>query len=77
MDITRPKGQQCLLEWARPLLGRHAIRELIDPGLRNSYLEQEIYSMLQCASLCIRHNPHSRPRMSQVLRMLEVDIVIN
>ncbi|GLU10028.1 hypothetical protein SLE2022_268570 [Rubroshorea leprosula] len=34
MDITRPKGQQCLLECARPLLERHAIQELIDPWVK-------------------------------------------
>ncbi|KAK8509069.1 hypothetical protein V6N12_018158 [Hibiscus sabdariffa] len=66
MDISRPKGQQCLTEWARPLLESHAIRELVDPRLGNNYVEQEVYGMLQCASLCIRRDPHTRPRMSQV-----------
>ncbi|XWS72158.1 hypothetical protein CRYUN_Cryun02cG0016300 [Craigia yunnanensis] len=66
MDINRPKGQQCLTEWARPLLESYAIRELVDPRLRNCYAEQEVYGMLQCASLCIRRDPYSRPRMSQV-----------
>ncbi|XVE70579.1 hypothetical protein DITRI_Ditri10aG0082900 [Diplodiscus trichospermus] len=75
MDINRPKGQQCLTEWARPLLESHAIGELVDPRLRNCYVEQEVYGMLQCASLCIRRDPHSRPRMSQVLRMLEGDVI--
>ncbi|ESR64672.1 hypothetical protein CICLE_v10007650mg [Citrus x clementina] len=77
MDLNRPRGQQCLTEWARPLLKRHAIGELIDPRLRNCYSEREVYGMLQCASLCIRKDPHSRPRMSQVLRMLEGDILMN
>ncbi|XP_022754905.1 inactive protein kinase SELMODRAFT_444075-like [Durio zibethinus] len=77
MDINRPKGQQCLTEWARPLLESHAIGELVDPRLRNCYAEQEVYGMLHCASLCIRRNPHSRPRMSQVLRMLEGDVITN
>ncbi|GAV68306.1 Pkinase domain-containing protein [Cephalotus follicularis] len=76
VDINRPKGQQSLTEWARPLLERNAIHELVDPCLRDSYFEQEVYGMLQCASMCIRRNPQSRPRMSQVLRMLEGDIVM-
>ncbi|WRX34823.1 Protein kinase domain - like 10 [Theobroma cacao] len=66
MDINRPKGQQCLTEWARPLLESHAMQELVDPRLGNCYTEQDVYGMLQCASLCIRRDPHSRPRMSQV-----------
>lgn len=73
MDINKPKGQQCLTEWARPLLEKNAINELIDPRLRNCYLKQEVSNMLRCASLCIRRDPHSRPRMSQVLRILEGD----
>ncbi|KAM7255585.1 hypothetical protein ACFE04_008483 [Oxalis oulophora] len=75
VDLKRPKGQQCLTEWARPLLEEYAIDELIDPRLENSYSEQEVYCMLHAASLCISRDPHSRPRMSQVLRILEGDIL--
>ncbi|KAL5768655.1 hypothetical protein ACOSP7_015202 [Xanthoceras sorbifolium] len=77
MDINRPKGQQCLTEWARPLLQKHAIGELVDPCLRKCYSEREVYGMLQCASMCIRRDPLKRPRMSQVLRMLEGDLIMN
>ncbi|ONH97824.1 hypothetical protein PRUPE_7G212500 [Prunus persica] len=66
MDLNKPKGQQCLTEWARPLLEKNAIFELLDPRLRSCYSNQEVCNMLQCASLCIRRDPHSRPRMSQV-----------
>ncbi|XP_057733378.1 inactive protein kinase SELMODRAFT_444075-like [Arachis stenosperma] len=77
VDLTRPKGQQCLTEWARPLLEEYAIEELIDPRLGNQYLENEVYCMLHAASLCIRRDPHSRPRMSQVLRILDGDMVMD
>ncbi|XP_047338979.1 inactive protein kinase SELMODRAFT_444075 [Impatiens glandulifera] len=77
VDISRPKGQQCLTEWARPLLKRLAIKELIDPRLINEeYSEIEIFSMIRCASLCIRRDPQLRPRMSQVLRLLEEDTTV-
>ncbi|KAG6733460.1 hypothetical protein I3842_01G226800 [Carya illinoinensis] len=66
VDLNRPKGQQCLTEWARPLLEEYAIQELIDPRLGNNYSENEVYCMLHAASLCIRRDPHYRPRMSQV-----------
>ncbi|GAB4838918.1 hypothetical protein Ancab_028450 [Ancistrocladus abbreviatus] len=75
VDINRPKGEQCLTEWARPLLEEPAMQELVDPRLLGNYAEQEVCRMLHCASLCIRRNPDSRPRMSQVLRMLEDDIM--
>ncbi|RYQ98348.1 hypothetical protein Ahy_B08g094397 [Arachis hypogaea] len=65
VDLSRPKGQQCLTEWARPLLAEYAIEELIDPRLGNNYAENEVNCMLHAASLCMRRDPYSRPRMSQ------------
>ncbi|KAF6992459.1 hypothetical protein CFC21_009444 [Triticum aestivum] len=76
VDINRPKGQQFLTEWARPLLEEHAIDELIDPRLEDRFCENEVYCMLHAANLCIRRDPHSRPRMSHVLRILEGDMVV-
>ncbi|KAM5579346.1 inactive protein kinase [Rosa sericea] len=76
VDLNRPKGQQCLTEWARPLLEEYAIDELVDPSLE-SFSEHEVYCMLQAASLCIRRDPQTRPRMSQVLRILEGDMVMD
>ncbi|KAF5776881.1 putative protein kinase RLK-Pelle-PERK-2 family [Helianthus annuus] len=77
VDLSQPKGQQCLTEWARPLLEDDAIDELIDPRLGNSYSEEEAYCMLQAASLCIKRDPQLRPRMSQVLRILEGDMIMD
>ncbi|KAL8250090.1 hypothetical protein R6Q59_033783 [Mikania micrantha] len=76
VDLKRPKGQQCLAEWARPLLEEGLIYELIDPRLGSCYSAQEIYCMMQAASLCIKRDPNLRPRMSQVLRMLEGDTMM-
>lgn len=54
------------MEQARPLVEKNAIKELADPRMKNCYPEKEMYCMVHCASLCIRRDPHSRPRMSQV-----------
>jgi hypothetical protein len=43
-----------------------AIDKLIDPRLRGRYCENEVSCMLHAANLCIRRDPHSRPRMSHV-----------
>ncbi|RID49267.1 hypothetical protein BRARA_H00078 [Brassica rapa] len=77
MDISRPKGQQCLTEWARSRLEEYAVEELVDPKLEKRYSETEIICMIHTASLCIRRDPHVRPRMSQVLRLLEGDMAVN
>ncbi|KAL3632914.1 hypothetical protein CASFOL_025898 [Castilleja foliolosa] len=73
VDLNRPKGQQCLTEWARPLLEAYDVDELVDPRLGSNFSEGEVYCMLHAASLCIRRDPQVRPRMSQVLRVLEGD----
>ncbi|OWM76817.1 hypothetical protein CDL15_Pgr017210 [Punica granatum] len=77
VDLNRPKGQQCLAEWARPLLEEFAIDQLIDPRLGDRYAEHEVSCMLHAASLCIRRDPQSRPRLSQVLRILEGDMLFD
>ncbi|XP_038985230.1 inactive protein kinase SELMODRAFT_444075-like isoform X2 [Phoenix dactylifera] len=76
VDISRPRDQRCLAEWARPLLDECAIDELVDPRLGNCYSEYEVCCMLYAASLCIRREPHARPRMSQVLHILEGNSVL-
>nr|GEW12771.1 inactive protein kinase SELMODRAFT_444075 [Tanacetum cinerariifolium] len=55
VDINRPKGQQYLTEWARPLLEETAIAELIDPRLKDSYSEAEsesaaVFKVLEIAA---------------------------
>ncbi|XP_073141310.1 inactive protein kinase SELMODRAFT_444075-like isoform X2 [Henckelia pumila] len=75
LDLNRPKGQQCLTEWARPLLEAYAVDELVDPRLVGNYAENEVYCMLHAASRCILQDPQARPRMSQVLRILEGDVM--
>ncbi|KAK6911948.1 Serine-threonine/tyrosine-protein kinase, catalytic domain [Dillenia turbinata] len=47
VDLNRPKGQQCLTEWARPLLEEFAIDELVDPRLGNCYSENEVVRILE------------------------------
>ncbi|KAG6547992.1 hypothetical protein Mapa_010814 [Marchantia paleacea] len=73
IDVSRSRGQQCLTEWARPLLEERATHELLDPRLETSYDDYELYCMVHAASLCIRKEPSMRPKMSQVLRILEGD----
>ncbi|KAG5063343.1 hypothetical protein JHK85_004526 [Glycine max] len=67
LDLTRPMGQQCLTEWARPLLEEYTIEELIDPRLGNHYSKHEVYCMLHAASLCIQCHPQCRSCMSQLV----------
>ncbi|CAK9872593.1 unnamed protein product [Sphagnum jensenii] len=76
VDLNRPRGEQCLTEWARPLLEEKGSL-LVDPRLENRYSDFELHCMLHAAACCIRRDPQQRPRMSQVLRMLEGEIAID
>ena len=58
----------CCLYQARPLLEEYAVEELVDPRLGDRFVESEVICLVHAASLCIRRDPHLRPRMSQVIK---------
>ncbi|GAB4829757.1 hypothetical protein Ancab_019412 [Ancistrocladus abbreviatus] len=64
-------SQQSLVIWARPLLRKSAIRELVDPVLVNNYDCKQMNLMLLAASLCVQRSSIRRPHMSQVLQLLK------
>ncbi|OAY61722.1 receptor-like cytosolic serine/threonine-protein kinase RBK2 [Manihot esculenta] len=63
-------SQQSLVLWAKPLLKKSEIRELVDPGLANDYNTKQMNLMLLAASLCIHQSSLRRPRMAQVVQIL-------
>ncbi|KAH9290794.1 hypothetical protein KI387_034911, partial [Taxus chinensis] len=73
IDICKNRRQQRLSEWARPILEKGITHELIDPRLENRFSEHELQCMMYAASMCIDEDPKARPRISQVLRILEGD----
>ncbi|GFP88017.1 protein nsp-interacting kinase 2 [Phtheirospermum japonicum] len=46
---------------------------MVDKDLKNDYDRIELGEMVQVALLCTQFNPSHRPKMSEVLRMLEGD----
>jgi hypothetical protein len=46
---------------------------LVDKGLRGGYDRIELEEMVQVALLCTQYLPVHRPKMSEVVRMLEGD----
>ncbi|KAM0915933.1 hypothetical protein ACQ4PT_010504 [Festuca glaucescens] len=75
VDASRPLGDESLVEWARPLLSRALetgnLEELVDSRLEKNFNEVEMFRMLESAAACIRHSSSKRPRMSQVVRVLD------
>ncbi|KAL6621238.1 hypothetical protein ACP70R_033670 [Stipagrostis hirtigluma subsp. patula] len=67
------KGQESLVGWAKPLLSRGEIKQLVDPSLGNDYDCDEMERITLAASLCTRTHSHSRPEMSLIMKLLQGD----
>ncbi|TVU11277.1 hypothetical protein EJB05_44851, partial [Eragrostis curvula] len=75
VDSSRPLGDESLVEWARPLLNR-AIEDqefdgLVDPRLEGNFDDVEMFRVIEAAAACIRHSAARRPKMGQVVRVLD------
>ncbi|KAK9111116.1 hypothetical protein Scep_018635 [Stephania cephalantha] len=62
-----------LLDWVKGLLKEKKLEMLVDPDLKNNYVEAEVEQLIQVALLCTQGSPMDRPKMSEVVRMLEGD----
>ncbi|KAK6922944.1 Leucine rich repeat 4 [Dillenia turbinata] len=62
-----------LLDWVKGLLKEKKLDMLVDPDLQNNYVEAEVEQLIQVALLCTQGSPMERPKMSEVVRMLEGD----
>ncbi|KAJ8748421.1 hypothetical protein K2173_003058 [Erythroxylum novogranatense] len=63
-------SQQSLVLWAKPLLKKNEIMELVDPTLAKDYDARQLNLVLLTASLCIQRSSIRRPQMSQVTEIL-------
>ncbi|XP_072148442.1 protein NSP-INTERACTING KINASE 3-like [Setaria viridis] len=60
-----------ILDWARELLEQNQLSSFVDMKIRNNYDCVELEEMVQIALLCTMYKPEHRPKMSEVVRMLE------
>ncbi|KAL2900472.1 Receptor-like cytosolic serine/threonine-protein kinase RBK2 [Bienertia sinuspersici] len=63
-------SQQSLVMWAKPLLRKNKVRELIDPALDNNFNSKQMKLMLLAAALCVQRSSIRRPQMNQILQLL-------
>ncbi|KAK5836446.1 hypothetical protein PVK06_012235 [Gossypium arboreum] len=71
LDKNRPKCEQKLLEWVKPYLSKAKKFELIvDPRLKRQYQLKSAQKLAVVANRCVVRNPKSRPKMSEVLEMV-------
>ncbi|KAL1813215.1 hypothetical protein DCAR_0625515 [Daucus carota subsp. sativus] len=71
VDRNRPKSEQKLLEWVRPYLSNpKKFRLIIDPRFEGKYPIKSALKLSKIANQCLARNPKTRPKMSEVLEMV-------
>lgn len=68
---TNQKGN--MLEWVKKIQQEKKVEMLVDRELGTNYDRIEVGEILQVALLCTQYLPAHRPKMSEVVRMLEGD----
>ncbi|KAL3654034.1 Protein NSP-INTERACTING KINASE 3 [Castilleja foliolosa] len=74
VDFGRGSNQKgVMLDWVKRLHQEGKLNLMVDKDLKNDYDRIELAEMVQVALLCTQFNPSHRPKMSEVMRMLEGD----
>jgi hypothetical protein len=71
MDIYRCMDEKILLNWARRWLDERNLIELVDPRLGSTYNVFQMQAMISAAALCVQKSSKQRPKISEVLKMLD------
>ncbi|KAL8106439.1 somatic embryogenesis receptor kinase 1-like [Apium graveolens] len=60
-----------LLGWVKGLLINKKLQSLVDANLQSNYVAEQVEELIQVALLCTQDSPDQRPKMSEVVKMLE------
>lgn len=71
--LALDNSQQSLVMWAKPLLARNNISELVDPSLGDSFDNEQMSRLILMSSLCIHQSSVRRPQMNQIVQILKQD----
>ncbi|KAJ0257548.1 Kinase with adenine nucleotide alpha hydrolases-like domain-containing protein [Hirschfeldia incana] len=74
INSESPKARESLVMWAKPILDYRDYSHLLDPSLLDDNDGDQMERLALAATLCIRHNPQSRPDMGMVLNLLKGDM---
>ncbi|XP_031500185.1 protein NSP-INTERACTING KINASE 3 isoform X2 [Nymphaea colorata] len=74
LDFGRVASQKgVMLDWVKKLHQENKLNQMVDKDLKNNFDRVELEEIVQVALLCTQYHPANRPKMSEVLRMLEGD----
>ncbi|KAG8091725.1 hypothetical protein GUJ93_ZPchr0012g19061 [Zizania palustris] len=72
LDRNRPRGEQNLIEWAKPYSSDAKKLEIImDPRLEGKYNLKSAAKLASVANKCLLRHARHRPKMSEVLEMVQ------
>ncbi|KAJ4897186.1 Protein kinase superfamily protein [Raphanus sativus] len=63
-------SRQSIVMWAKPLLEKRSVEEIVDPKLGNEFEATEMKRVMETASMCIHHVPTMRPDMNRLVQLL-------
>ncbi|KAL6633616.1 hypothetical protein ACP70R_026287 [Stipagrostis hirtigluma subsp. patula] len=74
LEFGKSSNQKgAMLDWVKKMHQEKKLDILVDKGLKSNYDRIELEEMVQVALLCTQYLPGHRPKMSEVVRMLEGD----
>ncbi|XP_010261784.1 PREDICTED: protein NSP-INTERACTING KINASE 1-like isoform X2 [Nelumbo nucifera] len=74
LDFGKAANQKgAMLDWVKKIHQEKKLDALVDKDMKNNYDRVELEEMVQVALLCTQYLPGHRPKMSEVVRMLEGD----
>ncbi|XP_015894250.2 protein NSP-INTERACTING KINASE 2 [Ziziphus jujuba] len=74
LDFGKAASQRgAMLDWVKKIQQEKKFELLVDKDLKNNYDRIELEEIIQVALLCTQYLPSHRPKMSEVVRMLEGD----
>ncbi|XP_071913252.1 protein NSP-INTERACTING KINASE 1-like isoform X2 [Coffea arabica] len=74
LEFNKAANQKgAMLDWVKRIHQEKKLDILVDKDLRNNYDCIEVEEMVQVALLCTQYLPSHRPKMSEVIQMLEGD----
>ncbi|KAL8131937.1 hypothetical protein AgCh_007733 [Apium graveolens] len=73
VDYGRPADEVNLVEWLKTMVGNRRAEEVLDPDIETKPPTRALKCALLVALRCVDPDSQKRPKMSQVVRMLEAD----
>ncbi|KAF6134547.1 hypothetical protein GIB67_022287 [Kingdonia uniflora] len=73
VEYSRPADEVNLVEWLKVMVGNRRAEEVVDPDIEVKPTTRALKRALLIALRCVDPDSEKRPRMGQVVRMLEAD----